>query len=58
LGWAFPVCRGGPVGQIQQIGLARFTEDCRTLAAAHGARFAPPALLEKMAATGGAFYDV
>ncbi len=58
LGWAFPVCRGGPVGQIQQIGLARFTEDCRALAAAHGARFNPPALLEKMVATRAAFYDV
>lgn len=57
LGWAFPVCRGGPIGQIQQIGVARFTEACRTLAATHGARFAPPTLLENMARAGEAFYE-
>lgn len=58
LGWGFPVCRGGPIGQIEQVGVQEFTEHCRTLAAAHGERFAPPALLERMAAAGEVFYDV
>jgi len=56
LGWAFPVCRGGPIGQIQQVGVAEFTHACRTLAAAHGVRFTPPELLEDMARTGETFY--
>ncbi len=57
LGWAFPACRGGPIGQIQQIGLARFKAACEALASEHGARFAPPPLLKKMAQAGEAFYD-
>lgn len=56
LGWAFPVCRGGPIGQIQKIGLPDFTAACRMLSEAHGPRFTPPALLERMAATGETFY--
>lgn len=57
LGWAFPVCRGGPIGQIQKIGLPDFTAACRMLSAAHGPRFTPPALLERMVVTGETFYD-
>jgi len=56
LGWAFPVCRGGPIGQIQQVGMREFAGACRALADAHGARFAPPALLEEMAVSGKSFY--
>lgn len=57
LGWGFPVCRGGPVGQIQQIGVARFVRECRELTVALGPRFAPPVLLEEMASAGGRFYE-
>lgn len=57
LGWAFPVCCGGPIGQIQKIGLERFIQISRELSAAHGSRFEPPALLYKMAAAGEVFYD-
>jgi 3-hydroxyacyl-CoA dehydrogenase/enoyl-CoA hydratase/3-hydroxybutyryl-CoA epimerase len=56
LGWAFPVCRGGPIGQIQQLGIQAFSDACQVLADAHGGRFAPPAMLEEMAASGKSFY--
>lgn len=57
LGWGFPAYLGGPIGQIHTIGIARFIEQCEALAARHGARFAPPALLKEMAAGGQAFYE-
>ncbi|MDR2239770.1 MAG: enoyl-CoA hydratase/isomerase family protein [Zoogloeaceae bacterium] len=56
LGWAFPVCHGGPIGHIQQLELPRFLAACRELAVSFGPRFTPPALLEKMAAAGESFY--
>lgn len=56
LGWAFPVGRGGPIGQIEQLGVRAFTDACRTLAHAHGERFAPPAQLEQLAESQGHFY--
>jgi 3-hydroxyacyl-CoA dehydrogenase/enoyl-CoA hydratase/3-hydroxybutyryl-CoA epimerase len=56
LGWGFPACHGGPVGQIESIGLARFVEECEQLAREHDARFAPPALLRDMRDRGAGFF--
>jgi 3-hydroxyacyl-CoA dehydrogenase/enoyl-CoA hydratase/3-hydroxybutyryl-CoA epimerase len=57
LGWAFPPCLGGPIGQIHSRGVAAFVADCEHLAHRHGPRFAPPELLRKMAGKGEAFYQ-
>ena len=56
LGWGFPAHRGGPIGQIQSVGVAAFVGECDALAARHGPRFAPPQLLRDMAARGESFY--
>ena len=58
LGWGFPAYLGGPIGQIHSLGLAAFVKACETLAERHGARFAPPQLLRRMADQGERFYDL
>jgi 3-hydroxyacyl-CoA dehydrogenase/enoyl-CoA hydratase/3-hydroxybutyryl-CoA epimerase len=58
LGWGFPAYLGGPIGQIHSLGVAAFVKACETLAERHGARFAPPQLLRRMADQGERFYDL
>ncbi|GAB2690319.1 3-hydroxyacyl-CoA dehydrogenase NAD-binding domain-containing protein [Kitasatospora kifunensis] len=59
LGIGFPAWTGGVLQYINgyQGGPAGFAERARELAAAYGERFTPPALLEQVAADGGAFKD-
>lgn len=57
LGWGFPAFRGGPVSHIQRVGVGAFVALCDRLAAEHGRRFTPPALLRDMAARQAAFYE-
>ena len=57
LGWGFPAFRGGPVSHIHRVGVGAFVELCDRLAAEHGRRFAPPALLRDMADKQTAFYE-
>ena len=56
LGWGFAPWSGGPFSWLDIIGAPRAVELCDALTAAHGARFAPPALLSEMAAKGESFY--
>lgn len=56
LGWSFPTFWGGPISMIHSIGVGRFIRECEELAAAHGPRFAPPALLRRMADERQSFY--
>ncbi|MDR5653184.1 3-hydroxyacyl-CoA dehydrogenase NAD-binding domain-containing protein [Ruixingdingia sedimenti] len=58
LGWAFPKSWGGVLSYVDTLGAARFAAESEVLAAAHGPRFAPPALLRRMAAEGGRFHPV
>ena len=55
LGWGFAPWSGGPFGWLDILGAARAVERAEALAAAHGPRFAPPALLREMAAKGESF---
>ncbi|MFI6446722.1 3-hydroxyacyl-CoA dehydrogenase NAD-binding domain-containing protein [Kitasatospora sp. NPDC050543] len=59
LGIGFPAWTGGVLQYINgyEGGLPGFTARARELAAAYGERFAPPALLERLAAEGGRFTD-
>ena len=56
LGWGFAPWSGGPFGWLDIIGAARAVEICDGLEAAHGARFATPALLRDLADKGDSFY--
>ncbi len=56
LGWGFPKWTGGPLSYIEQIGVARFVDECDALAAVHGRRFEPPDQLRAMARQGALFY--
>ncbi len=56
LGWGFAPWSGGPFSWLDMIGAARGVEMCEKLAS-HGPRFAVPALLAEMAASGQSFYD-
>ena len=56
LGWGFAPWTGGPFGWLDMLGAERTVEIAERLAAAHGDRFAPPALLRDMAAKGDSFY--
>jgi 3-hydroxyacyl-CoA dehydrogenase/enoyl-CoA hydratase/3-hydroxybutyryl-CoA epimerase len=49
LGWGFPAFRGGPLSEVDREGAAAFLARCERLAATHGERYAPPALLRRMA---------
>ena len=57
LGWGYPAFRGGPIGWIDTMGVASFVAAAERLAAAYGPRFAPPRMLEEMAAKGERFYS-
>ncbi|MGW1173899.1 3-hydroxyacyl-CoA dehydrogenase NAD-binding domain-containing protein [Kitasatospora sp. NPDC002543] len=59
LGIGFPAWTGGVFQYINgyEGGPAGFAARARELAAAYGERFAPPALLERIAAEGGTFTD-
>lgn len=58
LGWGFPRWTGGPVSYIEQIGPARFVEECDALSRRFGDRFAPPDRLRQMAGRNETFYPV
>jgi 3-hydroxyacyl-CoA dehydrogenase/enoyl-CoA hydratase/3-hydroxybutyryl-CoA epimerase len=51
LGWGFAPFQGGALQFIDAIGTKRFVARARELAAAHGARFEPAALLVRLAET-------
>jgi 3-hydroxyacyl-CoA dehydrogenase/enoyl-CoA hydratase/3-hydroxybutyryl-CoA epimerase len=55
LGWGFAPWSGGPFSWLDRIGAAEALATAEALAAAHGARFAPPDLLREMAAAGDSF---
>ena len=57
LGWGFAPWSGGPFSWLDIIGAGRAVEICDGLQAAHGKRFAAPALLRDLAASGQGFYD-
>ena len=52
LGWGFPAWTGGTLRFIDHTGAQRFAERAHELARTHGARFEPPALLERHARSG------
>ncbi len=56
LGWGFAPWTGGPLAHIDTVGLADFIEEAEAFAAAHGPRFAVPALLREMQAAGRVFH--
>ncbi|HHW35442.1 MAG TPA: 3-hydroxyacyl-CoA dehydrogenase [Paracoccus solventivorans] len=56
LGWGFAPWTGGPFGWLDMLGAERAVEIAEALAASHGDRFTPPALLRDMAAKGDSFY--
>ena len=57
LGWGFAPWSGGPFSWLDIIGAAKAVAICDELTAAHGKRFAAPALLRDLAASGQGFYD-
>ncbi len=56
LGWGFAPWSGGPLSWLDMIGPKRAVETCEKLAARHGPRFRPPALLAEMAERDERFY--
>ena len=56
LGWGFAPWSGGPFSWLDMIGATQAVEFCGTLEAAHGPRFAAPALLQDLAGSGETFY--
>jgi 3-hydroxyacyl-CoA dehydrogenase/enoyl-CoA hydratase/3-hydroxybutyryl-CoA epimerase len=56
LGWGFAPWTGGPLSLIDTVGVATFVKECDRLAQTYGERFAPNALLRRMAAAGETFY--
>ena len=56
LGWGFAPWTGGPLSLIDTVGVATFVKECDRLAQAYGDRFAPNALLRRMAEKGETFY--
>jgi len=57
LGWGFAPWSGGPFAWLDIIGAAKAVQICDGLEAAHGPRYAAPALLRDLAAKGEGFYD-
>ena len=55
MGWGFSPWTGGPLSYIDRFGAGEFAALARKLQAAHGERFAPPALLDQMATEGRTF---
>jgi 3-hydroxyacyl-CoA dehydrogenase/enoyl-CoA hydratase/3-hydroxybutyryl-CoA epimerase len=58
LGWGYPPFRGGPIGQIQTLGVARFVVACDRLAEQCGERFRPTEGLRKKAAEGAQYFPI
>jgi 3-hydroxyacyl-CoA dehydrogenase/enoyl-CoA hydratase/3-hydroxybutyryl-CoA epimerase len=56
LGIGFPPFRGGPFWYVDRTGAAALVERLHRLEAAHGARFAPAALLVRHAESGETFF--
>ncbi len=56
LGFGFAPFTGGALSYIDFMGTKTFVELCHRLEAKYGSRFAPPKLLEEMAARGETFY--
>ena len=56
LGWGFAPWSGGPFSWLDMLGAPYAVARAEELAAAHGDRFAPPALLREMAEKGATFY--
>ncbi|WP_210497045.1 FAD-dependent oxidoreductase [Microvirga antarctica] len=56
LGFGFAPYTGGALSYIDFMGARTFVDLCRDLQTRFGDRFAPPAILLDMAATGGTFY--
>ncbi len=56
LGFGFAPFTGGPLSYIDTMGAAAFVEQCESLAAAYGPRFAPCALLKDLAENDETFY--
>ncbi len=56
LGWGFAPWSGGPLSLIDTVGVGEFVRECDRLAQAYGPRFAPNALLRRMAEKGETFY--
>ncbi len=56
-GYGFPAWRGGPMYWAEHAGLSRVVETMRRLTLTHGARWAPAALLERLAACGQGWND-
>ncbi|SIS54612.1 3-hydroxyacyl-CoA dehydrogenase NAD-binding domain-containing protein [Phaeovulum vinaykumarii] len=56
LGWGFAPWSGGPFSWVDRIGAKAALARCAALAARHGPRFAPPALLAEKAAQSESFY--
>ncbi len=52
LGWGFAPFHGGALQYIDAVGVPRFVERARALAARHGPRFEPAANLVRLAASG------
>jgi 3-hydroxyacyl-CoA dehydrogenase/enoyl-CoA hydratase/3-hydroxybutyryl-CoA epimerase len=57
MGLGFPPFRGGPFRWIDQLGAGAVATRLTDLAGAHGDRFAPAAMLMRMADQGDRFYD-
>jgi 3-hydroxyacyl-CoA dehydrogenase/enoyl-CoA hydratase/3-hydroxybutyryl-CoA epimerase len=56
-GWGFAPFHGGALQYINAMGAGAFVERARELAAKHGARFEPAAVVVKQAESGGRFVD-
>jgi len=58
LGWGYPPFRGGPIGQIHTMGLAKFVAACDRLAEQCGERFRPTEGLRKKSAEGSQYFPI
>lgn len=58
MGWGFCPQHGGVFSYIQTVGVRQFVQECDELAAKHGPRFSPPAILREMAEKDELFYPV
>jgi 3-hydroxyacyl-CoA dehydrogenase len=56
-GYGFPGWRGGPMWQIEEMGLAKAAERIKAYEARHGARWKVAPLLDRLAASGGKLAD-
>jgi 3-hydroxyacyl-CoA dehydrogenase len=56
-GYGFPGWRGGPMWQIEEMGLAKVVEKVKAYEARHGARWKIAPLLERLAASGSKLAD-